>query len=98
MILETYEKQPVERKDYDVDMSPWLDPALDAMDECTATVICLTDAADTTLVVTTQITAKIIKVWVSGGTSGNRYKITLTVTTLGARIDQSELIFKIKDR
>ena len=98
MILETFEKQPTERKDYDIDMSPWVDPMLDAVDECLTTVTCLTNPLDTSLEVTTQVTAKMIKVWASGGTHQAKYKVTLTVTTLGARVDQSELIFKIRDR
>ena len=98
MILETFEKQPIERKDYDIDMSPWVDPMLDFVDECLTTVVCLTDPLDTELEITNQVTSQTIKVWASGGTHLAKYKVTLTVTTLGARVDQSELIFKIRER
>ncbi len=97
MLLETYEKQPIERKDYDIDMAPWVDPMDDVIDDCTFTVECLTNPLDVSLVVTIEATVKTIKVWVSGGTNKAKYKISLTATTLGARIDQSELIFKIKE-
>ena len=42
-------------------------------------------------------TATTVKVWISGGTHGARYKVTVTVTTTYERVDQSELIFTIKE-
>lgn len=99
MILATYEKQPVEAKDYDVDYSPWLTQISDSIDVATSTVVCITDATDTSLLIDqTLAMATSIKLWMRGGTSGNKYKVTLTVTTLGQRIDQCELVFKIKER
>lgn len=38
-----------------------------------------------------------VKLWVSGGTNGMTYKITITVTTADGRIFQDELLFKIKE-
>ena len=38
-----------------------------------------------------------MKLWISGGTHGARYKVTATVTTTYERVDQSELIFTIKE-
>ena len=42
-------------------------------------------------------TATTVKLWISGGTHGARYKVTVTVTTTYERVDQSELIFTVKD-
>ena len=55
-------------------------------------------AADTSLQVDrAPFTATTVKLWISGGTHGARYKITVTVTTTYERVDQSELIFTIKE-
>lgn len=98
MILEKFIKQPRERKDYDVDYAPWLTPISDTLDDVTATVDCLTDPADSTLVVEEIIfTVTRAKFWMSGGTAGNRYKVTVLATTMGGRVDESELIFTLKD-
>lgn len=98
MILATYEKQPAEVKDYDVDYLPWLSPMGDTIDNITATVACITDPTDTSLVIDSVAnTVSLAKLWISGGTDKRKYKVTITVTTVGGRTDQSELIFKVKD-
>ena len=100
MRLETFIKQPNEVKDYDIDYSPWLLPIGDTLDEVVPTVECLTDPDDTTLicgvndVLTTTTRAKF---WVRGGTAGNRYKLTALAYTVEGRVDESELIFVVKD-
>jgi len=100
MILKTYEKQPSEEKDYDVDYGPWLLPMGDTLDEVVPSVQCLTDPADDSLVVREYpaITATVCKLWIQGGTDGQRYKVTLKASTVAGRLDESELIFKVKDR
>lgn len=99
MILERFTKQPEEFKDYDIDYAPWLaSDAADTLDDVRAEVVCLTDPDDTELTVESiQITTRVCKLWVKGGTDGYKYKITLFASTVVGRIDESELIFKIKD-
>ena len=98
MILATYTKQPSEVKDYDVDYLPWLAPPGDTLDNVETTVLCLTDATDTTLAVDrTAITSSLVKLWITGGTANMKYKVTIKVSTPAGRVDESELIFKIKD-
>lgn len=98
MKLATYSKQPVEVKDYDIDFSPWLSESADTLDTVTTAVECQTDPTDTSLQVDrVQYTVDRAKVWVSGGTDGQTYKVTVTVSTAADRVDQSELIFKIKE-
>lgn len=98
MILATFEKQPAEYKDYDIDYSPWLLSMDDELDDVEVRVDPLTDPTDTTLecdnFAFTSVTGKF---WVRGGTAGNRYKLTVLATTLGGRIDESELVFRIKE-
>jgi hypothetical protein len=98
MILATYEKQPAEYKDYDIDYSKWLTPADDVIDSITATVTSAAENSPTLEVDNIQNTVYIAKLWVAGGTVGVKYKITVLMTSAGGRIDESELIFNIKDR
>lgn len=98
MILATYEKQPAEYKDYDIDYSLWLTPADDVIDTVTAAVTSATEATPTLLVSLVQNSVYVSKLWIEGGTVGTKYKVTVLMTTDGGRIDESELIFNIKDR
>lgn len=99
MRLATFTKQPSEDKDYDVDYSPWLDPMEDTLDDIPIPVItCLTDPDDTSLECYDHgHTTHVAKFWVRGGTAGYRYKLTIQATTVIGRLDESELIFKIKE-
>lgn len=97
-ILKRLIKQPGDFKDYDVDYTPWLTPINDTLDQATITVECLTDPADTSLVVDRYgVSAQRIKLWLRDGTAGNVYLITIKATTSGGRTDESELIFTVRD-
>lgn len=100
MILQKFQKQPREYKDYDVDYSPWLShDAEDSLDSIDAIVTCITNPEDTALeVVRVENTMTMIKLWVQGGSHGERYKVELVVTTTVGRVDECELIFTVKDR
>lgn len=99
MRLATYDKQPNEVKDYDIDYAPWLLPMGDTLDEVPLPIIeCLTDPDDTSLECREVLhTLTKAKFWMVGGTAGNRYKLTALASTVAGRIDESELIFTIKD-
>lgn len=98
MILAKYIKQPSEFKDYDIDYTPWLTPPGDTIDNVETSVVCITDPADTSLVVDrTENTAMLVKLWIGGGEAGKQYKVTVVITTPAGRIDESELGFKVKD-
>ena len=98
MILATYEKQPAEYKDYDIDYSKWLTPADDVISSVTATVTSTTEDSPTLEVDNIQNTVYVAKLWLANGTVGVKYKVTVLMTSAGGRIDESELIFNIKDR
>lgn len=98
MILEKFVKQPAEVKDYDIDYSEWLAPLADTLSTVIAAVTCTTDPADTALNCDVVfVSPQKAKFWMSGGTTGQKYKLTATATTNGGRVDQSELVFAIKD-
>lgn len=102
--LKTYQKQPADQKDYDIDYSDWLagvTPA-DTLATVVATVTCTSASPDNTLVVnSTTVSATSVKFMVSGGTSGKTYKLTSLATTAGVdgfvRKDETELIFEVTD-
>lgn len=101
MILAKYEKQPAEVKDYDIDYAEWLGPVGDTVATATTTVTCDTEPVPTLLVDSVETSDTLVKLWVSGGTAGARYKITVRMTTTGAagktRKDESELVFTVKE-
>ena len=98
MILDRKEKQPVDIKDYPISYVEWLADTNDTIVNATANIACLTDPADTALILQQLVVAPTaVSVWLAGGTDGQRYKISVTVTTAGGRRDQSEFIMRVKD-
>lgn len=102
MILGTFIKQPAEYLDYDIDFSDFL-PGGDTLQytgnppvpnplSVTATPAGITIGPTYVL-----NDGKAIKQWLSGGTNGVRYKITLTATTNGGRVKQVEFVVRVKD-
>ncbi len=91
MIIGEFEKQPWERLDYDVSYEPWLTPG-DNLDVLAASVL------PTGLTVDTPVNNDpVVKVWISGGTDGVKYKVTLQATTDDARKKEVEFNIKVKD-
>lgn len=98
MILDRKEKQPVEIKDYPINYAEWLAEVGDTLTDVNASIECLTDIADNALTVhNLTLAPTAVSVWLSGGTDGQRYKVTVTVDTMGGRRDQSEFIVRVKD-
>lgn len=92
MILGTFEKQPADVKDYDIDYSQWLTTG-DGIASATVTV------DGTGLVIDSYFLDPIsVKVWISGGVTGAKHKVTVTVTTDDGRVLQHEFVIKVKDR
>lgn len=101
MILDRKEKQPAEVKDYPIDYSEWLDEiaAGDTIASAAAAFACTSTPADVALVIDQVLVSNTaVTVWLSAGTANEIYKVTVTVTTTGGRVDQSEFIVKVKDR
>jgi hypothetical protein len=90
-ILATFTKQPADVQDYDIDYSEWLAGFSDTGSSATVTV-------DTgiTLNMYTLLNG-VVKVWLAGGTSGETYKVTTTLTTSGGRTKQAEIRIKVKE-
>lgn len=90
-VLATFSKQPEDVQDYDIDYNEWLTDLEDTASNCSV-------VADTGIEVRAYtLNAGIVKVWLAGGTSGVKYKVTATVTTVGGRIKQAEVAVKVKE-
>jgi hypothetical protein len=91
MSIETFEKQPVDVEDIDVSYTDWLARRGDSI----ASVDVTADPGIT--LPPHQISDGVVKVWHAGGTDEERYKVTITVTTVGGRVKQTEHYMKVKD-
>lgn len=90
-VLNTFTKQPADVLDYDIEYVGFLSPG-DSVLSGVATV------EPAGLVVQTPIkVGTTLKLWISGGTHGTKYKVTVTATTALGRTKQDELLFKVKD-
>lgn len=102
MILGTFDKQPADTLDYDIDFSAILDDgdtlASTGSPPVPSPLSVTVSPTGVTLSPTFVINnGKTVKQWVSGGTSGIRYKITMTVTTNAGRVKQVEFVVRVKD-
>lgn len=101
MIIGKFQKQPAETLDYDVDFAEFLsdgDTLVTTGNPPVPSPLNVTvDPAGMTLGPTVVVGGKVVKQWLSGGTDGVRYKITLTVTTNAGRVKQVEFVVRVKD-
>ena len=97
MILDRKDKQPIEIKDYPINYAGWLAEVGDTLSNVAANITCLTGDDSTLTVHNLTLAPTAVSVWLAGGTSGQRYKVSVTVDTVGGRRDQSEFIVKVKD-
>jgi len=93
-LIATFEKQPADVLDYDIDYATWL-PDSDEI----ATVVATVTPADGLEVETTLLIQNNtrVKIWVSGGVTGTTYKVEITVTTDDGRVKQDEIRFRVKE-
>ena len=95
-------KQPVERKDYDIDFKAWLfqrdtEDTLNGVDYTVKRISGFGEDTNPLEVDLLQITTTTAKCWIKGGTHMSTYKVEITVNTVRGRIDQSELIIFVED-
>lgn len=86
-------KQPWEELDYDFDFTKRLTAVSDTLDS--ATVTC-EDLSITLLA--TEVDTMRVKQWVSGGTTGVKYKLTCRAITAGGRKLEKEMYVPVKER
>lgn len=101
MNLGRFLKQPAETLDYDIDFTEFLadgdslvtagDPPVPSPKDV------VVSPSGLTLGPTVVIGGKKIKQWLSGGTDGVTYKITITATSNAGRVKQVEFTVRVKD-
>ena len=104
-MLGTFIKQPAEVVDYDVDFSEYF-PSGDSIDATGGVPndyeVIVSSVSETTpsLVVGFSKVIEddlVFKQWISGGTNGVTYKVTIRVTSNGGRVKEVEFRIKVKD-
>lgn len=93
-VLATWEKQPGERQDYDIEFGEWLAPLGDA--PAATNPIAVTAPAGITLI-SFELIGTAVKLWITGGTNKTRYKFTIAMTTAGGRVKEAEIVIYVKE-
>jgi hypothetical protein len=89
--IATVRQQPQDIRDYDLDFDEWF-PVGDVITTATATV---TPSGGLTANVT--FLARVVKVWLRDGVSGQTYKVTVLASTDDGRAKEVELKVRVKD-
>lgn len=89
-VLGKYIKQPAETESYTIDYSYDL---TDGDGVVAATVT----ATDGITVISHDVNLDSVRVWLTGGEAGTKYKIEVTATTGDGRVLQDEFFVTIKD-
>ena len=93
MIVATFEKQNFDEQDYDIDFNPYLSNVGDSI-----ATLAVTEQDGITLGSGDKAASHnqgVVKFWISGGTSGTRYKITIQITTAATRKLEHEVIIAL---
>lgn len=90
-VLGKFVKQPADVQDYDFDFTEYLSSQGDTAASHTAS------AESGITILSSSMSSGVVKVFLSGGSDGNQYKITATVTTNGGRVKQGEIVVKVKE-
>lgn len=89
-ILGRFVKQPDEVLDYDVDYTDWFTNRTDTPSSFAV-------VAETGITLdSSSRTGKVVKVVLSGGTSGRSYKITVRLTTSTGIVKEADFVVKVK--
>lgn len=90
-ILGKFVKQPAEILDYDVDFSDWFSNRVDTPSAFSVT-------ADTGItVVGSSRSGNIVKIILSGGASGTKYKVTVRLTTTNSLVKEADFVVAVKE-
>lgn len=90
-VLGKFIKQPAEKESYSIE---YADDLVDA--DAIASAVVTVEPVGLTIV-SSLVAGTRVKVLVSDGANGTRYKVTVTATTDDGRILQDEFVISIKD-
>jgi hypothetical protein len=91
-MLPTVSKQPADTLDFDVDFTRWIPDEDDI-----TTAIAVVSPVDELVIDSVQISSPIVKVWTSAGVDGSTYTVTVTASTSGGRIKETEFKIRVRD-
>jgi len=94
MLLGVKIKQPDEVLDYDFIYDDWFGNSPDSIASVVAELV-PGDGSMTAVAATPEATR--LKVWLTGGTDGDIYKLEVTITTAAGRIKQDELEIQVQE-
>lgn len=99
MSLPIYVKQSADKIDVDIDFTQFFSGTTDTIASATsfAAVGDVTGDAVTLTAPVINTAQTMLKQWVSGGTTGNKYKITVQMTSAEGRIHEVDFNVKVKD-
>lgn len=92
-IIGKFQKQPAEILDYDVDYTDWFSNRTDT--PAAVTPISVTVETGITLV-SSVLTGLIVKIILSGGTGGTKYKTTVRLTTAAGLVKEADFTVAVK--
>jgi hypothetical protein len=90
--MDTFEQATTDTQDYDINFNRYLTGLSDTGVSSVVTV----DPGIT--LISSVLTAGVIKLWVTGGVDGQEYLISIKLTTTGGRTKTKVVQFKIKDK
>ena len=90
-ILGKFQKQPAEILDYDVDYTEWFSNRLD-----TPASFVLTNDPGITVVGSSR-NGNVVKAILSGGLAGEKYKITVRLTTTAGLVKEADFTVTVKE-
>jgi hypothetical protein len=90
-VLGRFVKQPSEVLDYDVDFTDWFDGRTDTP----SSHVVIAETGIT--VVGSSRTSNVVKVILSGGVAGTKYKVTVRLTTNTFLVKEAEFVVSIKE-
>ncbi len=93
-VLENFYKQPADVQDYDINYTRYLTSVDDTPRVVDPYEV---DAPAGITLLTASITGNVVKVWLSGGTAGAKYKITTRLFTTGGRVKEAEIVIIVKE-
>ncbi len=96
MILGTFQKQPAESLDYDIEYGDWL-PDTDSLSESNEPETTVTPSGLDILSTTRDYDNDRVKIWIDGGEDGEQYKVEITTYTREGRARQDEFYILVRD-
>lgn len=91
-LVEKFEKQPADVQDYDIVFVDYLEPQAD-----TIASFVVASTPGITILTSVLVGTDTVKVWISGGVSGQKYKFTVLITTHGGRKHEADCELRVKE-